>query len=60
MKTRNLFIALVLLSVGTPTIAQYAPERNPQTDPKEVYVQDFEDDWDDWTNTPIDTINGLD
>ena len=46
--------------LALPMVAQNEPIRNPETDPKEIYLQDFEDDWDDWSTAVVDTINGLD
>ena len=46
--------------LALPMVAQNEPIRNPETDPKEIYIQDFESDWDTWSTAVVDTINGLD
>ena len=53
-----MFLAGAFLAL--PMVAQNEPIRNPETDPKEIYLQDFESDWDSWSTAVIDTINGLD
>ena len=55
MKKRDLLFAGLLL-MGVSAIAQ--PTRTPQ-DAKVIFTQTFEDDWDAWQNTPVDTIYKL-
>ena len=43
-----------------PLMAQNEPIRNPETDPKLIYLQDFESDWEAWSTARVDTIDGLD
>ena len=57
MRKFYLFFAGAFLAL--PMVAQNEPIRNPETDPKEIYLQDFESDWDAWSTTPVDTINGV-
>ena len=45
--------------LALPMLAQNEPIRNPETDPKEIYLQDFESDWEEWSTTPVDTIDGV-
>lgn len=45
--------------LALPMVAQNEPIRNPETDPKEIYLQDFESDWDTWSTVAVDTIDGL-
>ena len=58
MRKFYLFLAGAFLAL--PMVAQNEPIRNPETDPKLIYLQDFESDWDSWSTAVIDTINGLD
>ena len=58
MRKFYLFFAGAFLAL--PMVAQNEPIRNPETDPKEIYLQDFESDWDAWSTAVVDTINGLD
>ena len=46
--------------MSLPLLAQTEPTFDPQTDPKVIFEQNFENDFDVWANTPVDTINGLD
>ena len=55
MKKRDLLFAGLLL-MGVSAIAQ--PTRTPQ-DAKVIFTQTFEDDWDAWQTTPVDTIYQL-
>ena len=55
MKKRDLLFAGLLL-MGVTAFAQ--PTRTPQ-DAKVIFTQTFEDDWDSWQNTPVDTIYQL-
>jgi len=55
MKKRDLLFAGLLL-MGVTAFAQ--PTRTPQ-DAKVIFTQTFEDDWDKWQNTPVDTIYQL-
>jgi hypothetical protein len=58
MRKFYLLIAGAVLSL--PLLAQTEPTFDPQTDPKVIYEQTFESDWDAWSSTPVDTINGVD
>ena len=58
MRKFYLFLAGAFLAL--PMVAQNEPIRNPETDPKLIYLQDFESDWDAWSTAVVDTINGLD
>ena len=57
MRKFYLFLAGAFLAL--PLVAQNEPIRNPQTDPKVIYEQNFEDDFDAWSKAVVDTINGL-
>ena len=56
MKKRDLLFAGLLFAV--PAFAQDAPTFTPQ-DAKVIFTQNFEDDWDNWQSTPVDTIYQL-
>lgn len=58
MRKFYLFLAGAFLAL--PLVAQNEPIRNPQTDPKFIYEQNFEDDFDAWSTSVVDTIDGLD
>ena len=53
-----MFLAGAVISL--PLLAQTEPTFDPQTDPKVIYEQNFESDWDAWSTTSVDTINGVD
>ena len=53
MKKRDLLLAGLLL-MGVSAFAQ--PTLNPDKDAKVIFTQTFEDDWDHWQSTPVDTI----
>ena len=55
MKKRDLLFAGLLL-MGVTAFAQ--PTRTPQ-DAKVIFTQTFEDDWDKWQSTPVDTITEI-
>ena len=57
MRKFYLFLAGAFLAL--PLVAQNEPIRNPQTDPKVIYEQNFEDDFDAWSKAVVDTIDGL-
>ena len=58
MKKRDLLLAGLLL-MGVTAFAQSGPTLNPDKDAKVIFTQTFEDDWDHWQNTPVDTIKFL-
>ena len=58
MRKFYLFLAGAFLAL--PMVAQNEPIRNPETDPKLIYLQDFESDWEAWSTARVDTIDGLD
>ena len=57
MKQRDLLFAGLLL-LGAPAFAQDEPTRTPQ-DAKVIFFQDFEADWEEWSNEEIDRIEVL-
>lgn len=42
--------------MGVTAFAQSGPTLNPDKDAKVIFTQTFEDDWDHWQSTPVDTI----
>ena len=60
MKKRDLlFGSLLLAAFPLVSQAQDQPTLNPETDPKVLFTQDFEADFDTWAATLVDTIDGL-
>jgi hypothetical protein len=58
MKKRDLLFAGLLL-LGVPVLAQRTFQLNDKTDPKVIFEQGFEDDWDSWSKDSIDVIDTL-
>ena len=54
---KNLLFAVLLLCAA-PVFAQDGPTRTAQ-DAKEMFFQDFESDWDEWTSEVIDKITSV-
>ena len=57
MKKRDLLIAGLLFAV--PAFAQDGPTFDETRDAKVIFTQDFESDWDEWSNEVVDQIDGV-
>lgn len=61
MKQRDLlFAGLLLLAIPAFAQEERKPTLNPATDPKVIFEQGFEADWDTWSTTEIDRIQSMD
>lgn len=58
MKKRDLLFAGLLL-LGVPVLAQRTFQLDDKTDPKVIFEQGFEDDWNSWSTDSIDVIDTL-
>jgi len=57
MKKRDLLFAGLLFAV--PAFAQDGPTFDESRDAKVIFTQNFEDDWEEWSNEVVDQIKGV-